>query len=112
MGKIGYIIKEAKPIAVVIADKKSPTSEVAIMSVLTPKGLVPAVLASIPMQLGLPFGEKLMDLGYAVVLFSIIICSVLVIILSKDPLFFKRMVKKSLSNSKKDDKSIAETEDT
>jgi len=108
---VGLIII-ARPLGVkLIADRKSPTSEVAIMSVLTPKGLVPAVLASIPFQLGLPYGNELMDMGYAVVLFSIIICSVLVIILSKNPLFFKKKVNKSLSNNEKDDKNITQSED-
>ena|GEM_PF-6062857 len=36
--------------------------------------------------------DIIMDLGYSIVLFSIVICSVLVIILSKDPLVFKKMV--------------------
>jgi cell volume regulation protein A len=74
------------------AGKKIPGSELAIMSIMTPKGLVAAVLASIPMQQNLAFGDKIMDLGYSIVLLSIVICSVLVIILSKDPLFIKKVV--------------------
>jgi NhaP-type Na+/H+ or K+/H+ antiporter len=70
------------------------------MSVLTPKGLVTAVLASIPLQLGLPFGDKIMDLGFAVVLLSIIICSALVIILSNNPLFFKNIKEKTTQEIK------------
>ncbi|MBN2213896.1 MAG: cation:proton antiporter [Bacteroidales bacterium] len=77
-----------------LAKKDTSIGEVGIMSVMMPKGLVPAVLASIPMQLGLPYGDVIMDLGYSIVLFSIVICSVLVIILSKDPLVFRRMVKR------------------
>ena len=92
---VGAIIL-ARPLVIkLVSDKKSPASEIAIMSVLTPKGLVPAVLASIPMQLGLAYGDELMDLGYAVVLFSIVVCSILVIVLSKNPVYFKEMVKKS-----------------
>lgn len=59
--------------------------EKTIMSVMSPKGLVPAVLASLPLQRGLPHGEIILDLGYSIVLFSIIICSLLVIVLSLKP---------------------------
>lgn len=59
--------------------------EKTIMSVMTPKGLVPAVLASLPLQRGLAHGEIILDLGYSIVLFSIIICSLLVITLSLNP---------------------------
>ena len=65
-----------------------------IMSVMTPKGLVPAVLASLPLQRGLANGEVILDLGYSIVLFSIIICSILVIILSINPDFFGNLRKK------------------
>ena len=68
-----------------------PKPEKSIMSVMTPKGLVPAVLASLPLQRGLNNGEIILDLGYSIVLFSIVICSVLVIILSIKPnIFIKR----------------------
>jgi NhaP-type Na+/H+ or K+/H+ antiporter len=59
--------------------------EKAIMSVMSPKGLVPAVMASLPLQRGLPQGEIILDLVYSVVLLSIVICSVLVIILGINP---------------------------
>ncbi len=64
-----------------------------MMSIMSPKGLVPAVLASLPFQYGLLNGKVIMDLGYAMVLISIIICSILVIIGSKDPLFFNKFYK-------------------
>ncbi|MBN2861925.1 MAG: cation:proton antiporter [Bacteroidales bacterium] len=64
--------------------------EKAIMSVMSPKGLVPAVMASLPLQRGLPQGEIILDLVYSVVLLSIVICSVLVIILSINPHFFDK----------------------
>lgn len=84
-----------RPLSIRLLTKKDTSaSEVAIMSVMTPKGLVPAVLASIPLQQGLANGDIIMDLGYSIVLFSIVICSVLVIALSKDPLVFKKIVKR------------------
>ncbi|HRY98936.1 MAG TPA: cation:proton antiporter, partial [Bacteroidales bacterium] len=57
-----------------------------IMAVMTPKGMVPAVLASIPLQRGFPQGQVIQDLGYSVVFFSILICSLLVILLYRKPL--------------------------
>jgi cell volume regulation protein A len=90
---IVIILIISRPLSIkLFAGKKIPGSELAIMSIMTPKGLVAAVLASIPMQQNLAFGDKIMDLGYSIVLLSIVICSVLVIILSKDPLFIKKVV--------------------
>ena len=54
-----------------------------LMSIMMPKGLVPAILASIPLQEGLPHGQEIAEIGYAVVLTSIIMCSLLIIILGK-----------------------------
>lgn len=68
--------------------------ERAVMSVMSPKGMVPAVLASIPLQMGLDKADKILDLGYSVVLFSIIVTSTLVIILSFNPSFFEEKIQK------------------
>jgi NhaP-type Na+/H+ or K+/H+ antiporter len=76
--------------------------EKTIMSVMTPKGLVPAVLASLPLQRGLAHGEIILDLGYSIVLFSIIICSMLVILLSIRPNIFGNLAKRdNQANSEK-----------
>jgi len=79
------------PGIILLSGKGIPKPERAIMSVMTPKGLVPAVLASLPLQRGYINGERILDLGYSIVLFSILICSVLVIILSINPDFFSRI---------------------
>jgi potassium/hydrogen antiporter len=52
-----------------------------IMSIMTPKGLVPAVLASIPLYMGIRGGELIQEITYAVVFVSILVCSLLVIVL-------------------------------
>lgn len=97
----------SRPLSIkLFTSKNSSVGETAIMSVMTPKGLVPAVLASIPLQLGLQQGEKIQDLGYSVVLFSIVICSILVIMLSKDPLIIKKLMTKNNSQD------VSVTEDT
>jgi len=79
------------PGILLLTGKGTPKPERAIMSVMSPKGLVPAVLASLPLQRGFSSGEIILDLGYSIVLFSILICSTLVIILSINPDFFRRI---------------------
>lgn len=54
-----------------------PTADKSIMSIMVPKGLAAAVLAGMPMQMGIPGGETVKNITYAVVLFSIIFTSVL-----------------------------------
>jgi NhaP-type Na+/H+ or K+/H+ antiporter len=74
--------------------KSVPKPERSVMSVMSPKGMVPAVLASIPLQLGLYKADRIMDLGYSVVLFSIVVTSALVIILGFNPNFFEERIQK------------------
>lgn len=75
------LIMASRPFVIKLFTRKDYLhTEVALMSVMTPKGLIPAILASIPLQMGLAAGETIMDLGYSVVLFSITLCSLLVII--------------------------------
>ncbi len=88
------------PAVRVFIGKKVVKPERSVMSVMSPKGLVPAVLASIPLQRGLNQGEIILDLGYSIVLFSIIITSSLVIILSINPDYFENKLAKLKKNSK------------
>lgn len=85
-----------RPISVkLLVRAKMGLKDLSIMSVLTPKGLVPAILASLPLQYGLVGGEAIKDLSYSVVIFSIVVCSILVIIVSRDPLsigYFRNML--------------------
>lgn len=78
------LIMASRPFIIKLFTRKDHSaSEVAIMSVMTPKGLVPAILASLPLQMGIAGGDIILDMGYSVVLFSIILCSGLVIFLGK-----------------------------
>lgn len=54
--------------------------DAAITSMLAPKGLAAAVLAALPLQLGVPGGEVIRDATYMVVLVSITLSAVLVMI--------------------------------
>ncbi len=90
-----------RPIIIRLFAKKDVTpKELTIMSIMSPKGLVPAVLASIPLQLGMASGQTIAELGYAIVLLSILICSILIIIGSKNPFFFNKVVRDILKPSR------------
>ena len=54
--------------------------DLAITSMMAPKGLAAAVLATIPAQHGLAGGNEMRDITYTVVLMSIVLCAVLVAI--------------------------------
>lgn len=54
------------------------------MSGIVPKGLAAAVLATIPVQRGIPGGEVIQNIVFAVILFSIVFTSILVPVLEKD----------------------------
>lgn len=52
--------------------------DIALTSMMAPKGLAAAVLAAIPVQFGVTGGEIIRDTTYVVVLFSIVLCALLV----------------------------------
>lgn len=58
--------------------KAIPRVDVTRMAAMAPKGLAAAVLASLPLQQGVPGGELIQNCTYAVVLFSVTITSLLV----------------------------------
>jgi NhaP-type Na+/H+ or K+/H+ antiporter len=68
-----FITKIASPKTANLYDKT-------IISIMTPKGLAAAVLATIPEMAGVPEGYLIKNITYAVVLFSIIVTSILIII--------------------------------
>jgi cell volume regulation protein A len=57
----------------------------AIASMLAPKGLAAAVLASLPLQYGVAMGEQIRDTAYMVVLVSISLCALLIMSYSARP---------------------------
>ncbi|HBS88336.1 MAG: hypothetical protein A2W91_17535 [Bacteroidetes bacterium GWF2_38_335] len=108
---LGLIIVAAiilsRPLSISILSKKKFTSkDIAIMSILSPKGLIPAVFASLPLQLGLPYGQEIQDITFSVVLFSIVISSILVLFVSKDPLFMKKLFNKNTEGALPDEVAI------
>lgn len=66
-------------------DRSTGTDALAA-TVLIPKGLAAAVVASVPIQMGLPSGETVRDTTFAVVLASILLASILVFLLERNRL--------------------------
>ncbi len=63
--------------------KETDMGELHYMAGMVPKGLAAAVLATIPMQKGIAFGEMIMNITFSVVLFSILFTSILIPLLEK-----------------------------
>lgn len=72
-------------IAKFFSPKHSNGFDKSIIGLMIPKGLVAAVLASIPEQVGLPQGDMIKNIVYATVLFSILLCSILIFIIERYP---------------------------
>jgi NhaP-type Na+/H+ or K+/H+ antiporter len=62
-----------------------PKMDATRMAAMAPKGLAAAVLASLPLQQGVPGGELIQNSTYAVVLFSVILTSLLVFLQDTTP---------------------------
>lgn len=71
------------PVVRLSVHKSTPASDASLMAAMTPKGLAAVVLASIPLQQGMPGGELMRDVTYAVVLFSIVLTALLVFLLER-----------------------------
>lgn len=85
---------------VVIAKYFSPKDanvfDKSTISLMIPKGLAAAVLASVPEQLGMPSGAEIKYITFSVVLFSILICSLMILLVEKQTkmnVFFKFIFK-------------------
>lgn len=63
--------------------KELSTSDASFMAIMTPKGLVTAVLASIPFQRGIEGGILIQNVAYSMVFFSIIFTSLLIFFIDK-----------------------------
>ncbi len=65
--------------------KDSNGYDKSVIATMIPKGLAAAVLASVPEQMGLEGGEMIKYITFSVVLFSILLCSVLILLIEKYP---------------------------
>ena len=75
--------------------------EAGLMSVLAPKGLVSAVLASIPVAAGIQGAERARDFAYFAVIISILITAVLIPLVERKPMntFYQRFYRAKLRTS-------------
>jgi len=71
------------PIVKISVRPSIPINDRVIMSVMVPKGLAAAVMASLPAQAGLPGGEMIQNITYSTVLITIILNSFLVMLNSR-----------------------------
>jgi len=69
-----------------------PAPDAAIVSVMEPKGLAAAVLASLPLEAGIAAGQTIQDVTYIIIFFSILVCSVMVFLLERTA--FSRVYRK------------------
>ncbi|MBI5021085.1 MAG: cation:proton antiporter [Ignavibacteriales bacterium] len=70
------------PVVKYSISKATPVSDVRLMSVIVPKGLAAAVLASLPFQQGIEGGEFIQNITYIVILFSVIFTSVMIVLIN------------------------------
>lgn len=71
----------------VVLPKHVDRLDAAVVSVMIPKGLAAAVLASLPLQYGVPEAGMIQSIVYTVVPVSIVLTAVLVSMLDRIPLF-------------------------
>nr|WP_320160986.1 cation:proton antiporter [uncultured Methanoregula sp.] len=69
-----------------------PAPDAAIVSVMEPKGLAAAVLASLPLEAGIAAGQTIQDVTYIIIFFSILVCSIMVFLLERTA--FSRVYRK------------------
>ncbi|MCX6696947.1 MAG: hypothetical protein NTV84_05190, partial [Methanoregula sp.] len=62
-----------------------PVWDASVIAIMIPQGLAAAVLAAIPLYAGVTGGMFIETTTYAIILISIVICSVLVILLERTP---------------------------
>ncbi len=82
------------------SSKNLDYKEMIIMAVLSPKGIIPAVLVTLAYEMGVVDGLELMQYGYAIIIVSLIVGSILISIARKDPAYFRRVSGKVLNPGK------------
>ncbi|QEC53658.1 sodium/proton antiporter (CPA1 family) [Anseongella ginsenosidimutans] len=63
--------------------RKTPLLDISLMSTIIPKGLGCAVLATLPYQEGIPGGRTIMTLTFSIILFSTILTTIFVFLVTK-----------------------------
>ncbi|WP_400190603.1 cation:proton antiporter [Hymenobacter sp. B81] len=71
------------PVVLASADRHTPQFDMALMSIMIPKGLGAAVLATLPAQRGLPGGAAIQTITFAVIVATTLLCTALFFLLEK-----------------------------
>lgn len=71
------------PVVLATADARTPQFDMAFMSVMIPKGLGAAVLATLPSQRGVPSGPIIQTLTFAVIMATTVLCTILFFLVEK-----------------------------
>jgi NhaP-type Na+/H+ or K+/H+ antiporter len=74
------------PVVRASAPRGTPLLDVSIMSIMIPKGLGAAVLATLPAQRGIPTGETIQTITFAVILCTTLFCTVLFVLVERGSL--------------------------
>jgi cell volume regulation protein A len=92
------------PVIRISISKKTPLQDATLMSVIVPKGLAAAVLASLPLQQGFEHGEIIQNLVYTILLFTILFTSIFVFLVEKTSLagFYGRLLSRFSSQPPKE----------
>jgi NhaP-type Na+/H+ or K+/H+ antiporter len=86
LAMVGLIFVLRLPVTrIVFRSPEYGLRDTAIVSMMAPKGLAAAVLATLPLQAGIEGGELIRDLAYMVVLVSVALTALLVIMLPWSP---------------------------
>lgn len=80
---VGAFIARAPIVRLLASPSTTSRRDASLMTVLVPKGLASAVMASLPAQAGLPGAALIQGTVYAAIFFSIITCAVLVVLVER-----------------------------
>ena len=94
------------------ATNRSSAFDKTIISMMIPKGLAAAVLASLPEQAGLPGGEAIKYITYSVVFISILVTSLLILLNNRKGVkrFYKYFWGKNENDTNVEEPTMARTE--
>lgn len=92
--------------------RRTPTRDAAIATVMIPKGLAAAVLASLVVEVGMPQGDVVRDVSYAMILFSIAATAVMAFLVENDRMMapFRRLYRDP-GQVRAPDPSVSRTDD-
>ena len=72
------------PVTFLAMQKVVKRFDISIISIMVPKGLAAAVLASLPVQAGIQYGALIQEIVFSIIIFSIIITSILIFLIERN----------------------------